>query len=367
MRRWRILGRLGAAIAVAAGLVGVAAPAAATVTVVTNSVKRTKDERVASKYPYWISRNDCETDNDFTFDVTLDTTTVAAGGTLSVWVSQTQNCKAQQTRRDSCTEVASVTNLEQTMSIPVAAKDIVAALGASGCDDTGTVRDAREISLYFLYSKGTDADVADKDAYLWKDTSVDLLGPEPPTNVELSVGEEMLFLKYDESPSKNDVEGYNFYCVEVSGRGGAGGGGGDGGSAGGSAGGGDCPPSALSAGQLPDPKLKCGSSTSPSGEIKKLTNFRKYAVAVASYDILDNLGELSAVQCGTPEEVTDFFEEYRAAGGRAGGGFCSIGEVLGGGVPWSLVTGGVGAAGLALGLRRLVRRRHVRPSSEAQR
>jgi hypothetical protein len=43
-------------------------------------------------------------------------------------------------------------------------------------------------------------------------------------------------------------------------------------------------------------------------------------VAVAAYDTLGNVGKLSSVACGTTEEVTDFFENYRQAGGKAGNG-----------------------------------------------
>ena len=58
-----------------------------------------------------------------------------------------------------------------------------------------------------------------------------------------------------------------------------------------------------------------------------LKNYNKYAVAVVASDIVENIGALSNVQCGTPEPVNGFDEAYRSAGGLAGGAsFCSLGS-----------------------------------------
>jgi hypothetical protein len=39
------------------------------------------------------------------------------------------------------------------------------------------------------------------------------------------------------------------------------------------------------------------------------------------------VGVLSSTRCATPVEVTDFFEAYKDAGGKGGGGFfCSVGQ-----------------------------------------
>jgi hypothetical protein len=56
----------------------------------------------------------------------------------------------------------------------------------------------------------------------------------------------------------------------------------------------------------------------------ELQNNMLYAVGVASTDAFGNVGVLSNVACGTPQDVTGFYEAYRAAGGQAGGGFCSF-------------------------------------------
>ena len=55
-----------------------------------------------------------------------------------------------------------------------------------------------------------------------------------------------------------------------------------------------------------------------------LQNNRVYAVAVAATDSFGNVGELSSPICQFPEETSDFWRNYRAAGGQAGGGFCSV-------------------------------------------
>ncbi len=55
-----------------------------------------------------------------------------------------------------------------------------------------------------------------------------------------------------------------------------------------------------------------------------LANNQIVAVAIAARDSFGNLGQLSAPVCQYPEETTDFWRNYRAAGGAAGGGFCSV-------------------------------------------
>ncbi len=79
-------------------------------------------------------------------------------------------------------------------------------------------------------------------------------------------------------------------------------------------------------------KYECGSVAGNTGTSivasqvggKPLVNGTRYAVAVAATDRFGNVGELSAVVCEVPEETTDFWDEYRAAGGHAGDG-CTVG------------------------------------------
>ena len=81
-----------------------------------------------------------------------------------------------------------------------------------------------------------------------------------------------------------------------------------------------------------DAKFLCGSIFGNSGTSviadslagAPLANGSKYAVAVAATDAYGNNGPLSDPICETPEQTTDFWENYRKAGGDGGGGFCNV-------------------------------------------
>ena len=103
-------------------------------------------------------------------------------------------------------------------------------------------------------------------------------------------------------------------------------------------------------------KYQCGSYTGNSGTTvvaEGLTNGRNYAVAVAATDKYGNVGPLSPVQCEIPEETTDFWEEYKAAGGLAGG--CATVEE-----PFPLGTMTAGAALFLFGASIIRRRKNRR-------
>ena len=74
--------------------------------------------------------------------------------------------------------------------------------------------------------------------------------------------------------------------------------------------------------------------------IKGLTNGTTYDVVVAAVDGSGNVGPPSSCVSDYPAPVNDFWDQYRAAGGQAGGGFCALEAV---GLP-------VGSAGLVGGL-----------------
>ena len=143
-----------------------------------------------------------------------------------------------------------------------------------------------------------------------------------------------------------------------------------GGSAGTSTGSGGTPTSSCNASSVLLPGLDptypnslgsyiCGSVSgigiSTSGTVENLANDVQYAVAMSAVDQIGNVGVLSGQACGTPANVTDFFELYRAAGGKGGGGLCALSRV-----PGRAAAGVVTAAGLlafAGALRRARRRR----------
>ncbi len=111
-------------------------------------------------------------------------------------------------------------------------------------------------------------------------------------------------------------------------------------------------------GELPGQELNdhiCGSGSSnvaTDATADNLQNGVKYQVAVAGVDIFGNVGPLSAVACDTPAEVDTFYEQYKLAGGKGGGGFCTFSprRAHDG---WALL----GGAGLIYAARRRRRRR----------
>ncbi len=104
---------------------------------------------------------------------------------------------------------------------------------------------------------------------------------------------------------------------------------------------------------------QCGSVNgiyAKTGQVSGLINKVRYVFSVAAVDHVGNIGVLANNNaCATPINVTDFFELYRAAGGKAGGGICSISSVSGGTRAGILLAGGVLA--LAFAARRALRRR----------
>jgi hypothetical protein len=70
--------------------------------------------------------------------------------------------------------------------------------------------------------------------------------------------------------------------------------------------------------------------------IKGLKNGPMYNVAVAATDGYGNVGPPSTIVCDSPAPVNDFWDSYRGAGGRAGGGFCALEAV---GAPGSSLAG----------------------------
>jgi hypothetical protein len=104
---------------------------------------------------------------------------------------------------------------------------------------------------------------------------------------------------------------------------------------------------------------QCGSVNgiyAKTGQVSGLINKVRYVFSVAAVDHVGNIGVLANNNaCATPINVTDFFELYRAAGGKGGGGICSISSVSGSARTGILLAGGVLA--LAFAARRSFRRR----------
>lgn len=251
------------------------------------------------------------------------------------------------------------------------------------CDGNQFSDQGASITLYFMLVQGTGAQPYLSANYTGTGAStlgVDLIGPPAATNVSAGAGDNELIMSWT-PPQGSPVNGYRFYCFPtpgstgdaaaplgsagadggIAGATGAGGGAGmsgmagasgtggtagGGGTAGASGGGGtagatdagsktdsgsdagpDCLGSPLVPGKLPDETYYCGSgtgNTATSGAVKGLENGTTYAVGVALTDTVNNIGLLSVAECGTPKQVNGFFDQYRNAGGQAGGGFCAI-------------------------------------------
>jgi hypothetical protein len=94
-----------------------------------------------------------------------------------------------------------------------------------------------------------------------------------------------------------------------------------------------------------------GSASSTSINVTGLKDGYYYNIGVAVVDGAGNVGPLSNVVCGEPVPVADFWRLYYDAGGRAGGGFCSLESV---GMPAG--TSGLGALMVA-SMVAMIRRR----------
>ncbi len=327
-----------------------------------------------------ISHADCVKDGTFTYRVSL---AGVSTGDLQVWVGGA-NCEpleARQGNTQQCWLIYSTPAANMLFTPQLRVQDIVAnATTSKGlihatsavCEQTtfGSTG-PQSLSLHFLVIDSSQQVVAGSGAIA--KVEADLIGPPAPTNVRAGIGEERLVLKWD-APLANDRLGHRFYCdpkpgpvtttmqadggvgpdtgtdattdgpAPDAGVGGAAGAGGasdggnltDSGTGDGSGGNPSCPSTALVPGKRPNEANFCGEvgKTAGQGEAKGLVNYQLYAVGVAGFDELGNPGPLSPIACGTPQEVNDFFEVYRRAGGEGGGGFCSFGTqpVYGGGV-----------------------------------
>jgi len=409
MARRRLGSIFWAASLAGAVLIAPGAALAQTVTVQPKSLVRKLGFRTNDQNPTWINYNDCVKDDILTFQATLSGT--FSSYSLEVWVGSGTDCTTYEARlgnAPTCWQVYSTNPQNQTTSISLRAQDIIAqnkstdstwgadSGTAADCDEAGGATEGQAVTLYFLLVDGTGNAQGTGSTY---DTKYDLIGPSAPTNLSAGVGENLLVVEWTGSTA-SDRTGYRVYCdpkpgavspasspmaggaAGTSGAAGAGGIAGAGGTAGstslggtagstasggtagaggaagasGSAGSGglggnpNCPSTALVVGERPDSAYLCGSVSgkfTDKASAKGLVNGVTYAVAVAAYDAVGNSGPLSEVACGSPQVVDDFFELYRRAGGKGGGGYCAIAQEPAPGALFALL-----AALGAFGLRR---------------
>ncbi len=325
----------------------------------TTTLVERAEERNSGEDPYAISYKDCIDDDPFEQDYSRQNPdgkrtwlritvqrmgNAPRGSTLEVWASQGADCTNSDERLQGrrCHRVyreSRPETLDPSVSLniyprAVIAKRDVAELETSNPSDPDKYPGPeicsepieQGYSFYVMLIQGDT--VLNSD--LWDQTRIDTIGPNPPDSITASAGEENVFLEW-EIPSEAedpDTEGFDFYCAEAgtlgpidpdeSGMGGAGG------------------PGTCGSGLVPDqlPAIdssaifECGSVTgrgTRKGRASGLENGVTYAVAVAARDQVGNAGPLSEIACVTPAEVDTFFDKYKAAGGRGGGGFCAWG------------------------------------------
>jgi hypothetical protein len=408
--------RLPAAIAgvVAAVLIAIAprVAEAQSVNISSAGISRQEPLRADITGRFKVSYSDCLAADKLSFPVQVSN---FGGSVLEVWATQStsDNCRDDTARTSAsatCWMVYQITpnNINITVTIPVqdfckrppvGTTDGRGLGNADSCIGTSTA--GQPITLWFMFMQGT---TQVGDAATWP-TSVDLLGPVAPVVGNLGAGSNLLKLDWQTNTDPDLVQ-YRAFCEDLGAQSGVtiyeagspgpeasvptppicdGGQGEDSGEDGGeddaggvadagcipppvvsdsgSGPGADCP-SIFVAGVTPSPdavkKYECGSPggrTSTSMVISGLENGHKYAVAMASSDLVENVGPLSTVQCGVPVMTDSFDQVYRNAGGTAGGNsFCSVG--VGSGVARSTLWPGAAFAAVVV-LRRWRRRRAV--------
>ncbi len=339
-----------------------------------------EEERPDGEFPQWINRDDCLNDDDALAEPTrikISPQIVGANTSqnVQVWVGAGADCTDPDQRLGTnarCWQVAE--NTAGTLNpLFVSPRDVVQgaydvqssnvdpnAIGSGTRASCDLTVQQTALTFYILLVDGGGEVL---NFATWEDTSLDIIAPPPPSSATAGIGDQRLILdwKVSEGDERDDTQGFNFYCVPgdpaAAAAVGTGGGSATGGAAGAAGAAGatssepvasgpvECATFDLTPGEFPPEEFLCGSASGRAardGETdNSLTNETTYAVGIAATDVRGNVGLLSELTCGTPKEVTTFFEGYRESGGVGGGGFCGIG-----GVPASgafLTTLGAGA------------------------
>lgn len=308
-----------------------------------------------------------------------------------------------------CWRIGPAISLVPNASIDIPVRAIMSGVGRVGTPDAtanicGKI-DLANVNVQFVYippgaNQGGDATVSKNVTII-----VDTVGPAPPSGLRALPGDTRIHVRWtsisggssDASASTSnsgagltELTGIKIYCaLNEAGDGGggtivpaatqvctdAGDDGGDGGDGGvtcteteaesdsGSPNSETCGSSAFvnadGSSKLPDTQFnnlyECGSLAGNVGSAvtaeevagRPLVNGTTYAVALAATDKYGNVGPLSSVVCERPEETTDFWNNYKRAGGDGGG--CATG---GDSPAGSLATLGIAASAIALSLAR---------------
>jgi hypothetical protein len=354
------------------------------------------EKRTTQFNPEGVSLQDCLDGQKIRF--TLTTSNVEAGATVQAWATAIQgtDCSAATARGtatqvcwslDQTLSVSPVMNFEipvQTLMAGARANASAGALGTPINPDKspgicGQV-DLTTISVEFLYFSLGDSQTAQSGKGVNQGVQVDTIGPVPPSGLTLMPGNGRFKVQWQNinggdpdagtsGGTNPQLGGVNVYCdkatttapvpqtcEDVPNDGGVDDAGDpiDAGTTQACTGGGTqnvaCGSDHLSASAdggplLPSAALdpyKCGGITGGTGSSittdKPLENNFK------------NIGPLSDPVCNYPEETTDFWDDYRKAGGMAGGGCTTSGGTIPVGAAAAVV-------GFALALSSFIRRR----------
>jgi MYXO-CTERM domain-containing protein len=352
----------------------------------TSQIGRTVPFRATGNKRYWISYSDCVLDDVLSFPLNVTNTS----RTLEVWAG-TSNCLETRplTDRQQCWIVARTTPNTDSLTVEVPVRNVVArrletdipptGLSADVCNQSEEA-DGESFTYYFMQVSGgqVEASVTWEGSDDREGTGFDMVGPLPPDEVSLGIGESQLDVRLRGISEEADRERFRAFCVPA-------------GTALDSPDAGDTvlPPSDDDAGtnqasgatdagttadddddEIPSPAecangvlfqnrrapvnspFECGTANVISSSIRtdRLQNGVTYAVAIAGEDAIGNTGKLSPIACGTPTLLDDFFEVYSRDGGPGGGGFCSVSYGASSRTP--LAGLGLSALGVLLVLRR---------------
>jgi hypothetical protein len=326
----------------------------------------TVQKRAANLNPEGVSLQDCLDNQSIQFPLVLSN--FEPGAILQAWASTGADC-SDQTQRTSVDRLCWYLNASLSAStnpiftIPV--RQIMAgALAPTTPADPATDAICGQvgrtpISVEFLYFSPTNLSLATTSTT--SSVTVNTVGPAAPTGLSHLPGNTRIKVSWDAIGEGGTVlmTGVKVYCDQNQPL-----------AATDDAAAQDCySPNFVNADGtviLPDKdfdaKYMCGSLVGSTGSSviarsvdgHPLVNGTTYAVAVAATDDFNNVGPLSDVQCEWPEVTTDFWEDYKDAGGGAGGGYCTTGNV--GSPIGSLSVLGITGM-LALSTLRRVRRR----------
>ena len=191
---------------------------------------RSNGLRATATKKFWISHKDCVDDIDVTF--TASVSAPMAGKVLVAYVSNSvDDCLQNSTRNDPsrCRHLPVFPGTESSASpvVTFKAKALAAQIGFPNCGDDvadGGSSSTAPVSLKFYFvlaPPAMDLTVGMGNFAIYADSGVDLWGPEPPTSIVVTSGDEELAVSFTAGlNSAGDQAGVHFFVDDGSGDGG---------------------------------------------------------------------------------------------------------------------------------------------------